>query len=107
VQPNYTISHRHEHGEPENMADSKARLDRGLEARFLSNSRTRESAPAEAEAAGNQSRLEMKWIVVTENGKRQLRMQWSVRADAATQAFETSAGKPVNSERLSKRSAAI
>jgi hypothetical protein len=61
------------------MANTKASFDRDLEERFLRYARTRQSELAEDETARNKPHLEMRWIIVTENGKRQLRMQWSVR----------------------------
>lgn len=89
------------------MLDLKARFNRELEERLPSYSRTRESAPAEDEAAANKSPLKMKWIVVTENGKRQLRMQWSVRANGGARSQEFAAKPAKSAEALSKRSAAI
>jgi hypothetical protein len=65
------------------MADSKASFDREFEERFLRYSRTSESALVEDQMASNKPQLTMKWIIVTENGKRQLRMQWSVRAKSS------------------------
>ena len=64
------------------MADTKASFDRELEERFLRYARTRQSTLVEDDTTRNKPRLEMKWIIVTENGKRQLRMQWSVPANS-------------------------
>ncbi|MBO0911062.1 MAG: hypothetical protein J2P13_04665 [Acidobacteria bacterium] len=87
------------------MTDSKARIDCQLEERFLRYARARQSAAIEDETAGNKPRLQMKWIIVTENGKRQLRMQWSVpeTSGAARQAFQTNAGNRVSKRREASR----
>jgi hypothetical protein len=63
------------------MADTKASLDREFEERFLRYARTKQNEVVE-ETARSKPQLMMKWIIVTENGKRQLRMQWSVRANS-------------------------
>ena len=91
-------------GGSKDMTDSKARLDRELDARFPHYARTRKNACAEAQTGENEPRLEMKWIIVSENGKRQLRMQWSVPANsgAGRQGFQKNAGN-----RASKRQGAV
>jgi hypothetical protein len=67
------------------MADLKVSFDRELEERFLRDATsdlTRLSALVEDRMDRDKPRLKMKWIIVTENGKRQLRMQWSVPANS-------------------------
>jgi len=67
------------------MADSKVGFDRKIEVRSLHDAKldpTRQSTPVDTTARST-PQLEMKWIVVTENGKRCLRMQWSVPAKSS------------------------
>ena len=75
------------------MPNSKAGLDRKLEETFPSHTRTNEKTRAQDRSARDKPQLKMQWIIVTENGKRRLQMQWSVRADrdADSQGLQTRA----------------
>jgi len=77
------LIHYQEHGGTKKMSDSKAAFDRELEERFLRYrmlDRARQSTLVEDNTDRDKPQLKMKWIIVTENGTRQLRMQWSVQA---------------------------